>query len=84
MKRAGFSIKAGLVFNNVAIMSASLEAATEAEPVPAADDLPNNGLPIAAAAAAACFNMLTVSESVALGVLEVLYKEEKYSKLSCI
>ena len=84
MKRAGFSIKAGLVFNNVAIMSASLEAATEAEPVPAAaGDLPNNGLPIAAAAAAACFNMLTVSESVALGVLEVLYKEEKYSKLSC-
>ena len=58
-------------------MSASLEAATEVEPVPAAGDLPNNGLPIAAAAAAACFNMLTVSESVALGVLEVLYKEEK-------
>ena len=63
-------------------MSASLEAAEDAEPVPAGD-LPNNGLPIAAAAAAACFNMLTVSESVALGVLEVLYKEEKYSKLSC-
>ena len=62
-------------------MSASLEAATEAEPVPAAADLPNNGLPIAAAAAAACFNMLTVSESVALGVLEVLYKERKIFKI---
>ena len=57
-------------------MSASLEAAPEVEPVLVAADLPNNGLPIAAAAAAACFNMLTVSESVALGVLEVLYKEE--------
>ena len=68
MKRAGFSIKAGLVFNKVAIISASPEAA-------AVDDedaavFPNNGLPIAAAAAAACFNMLTVSESV--GILEDL------------
>lgn len=66
-------------------MSASLEAATEVETVPAAAaDLPNNGLPIAAAAAAACFNMLTVSESVALGVLEVLYKEENIFKIELL
>ena len=56
--------------------SASLEA-IEGEEEAAAAVFPNNGLAMAAAAAA-CFNMLTVSESAttgALGVLEVLKKD---------
>ena len=79
MKSAGFSIKAGLVFNNVLTKSASLEAIEAGEAAEAEAVFPSNGLAMAAAAAA-CFNMLTVSKSAipgALGVLEVLKKERQ-------
>ena len=59
--------------------SASLEAIEAGEAAEAEAVFPRSGLAMAAAAAA-CFSMLTVSESAiagALGVLEVLKKERQ-------